>query len=182
MGKIVLQQWIATPSHKKGSALGPLLSRSAGVSAGCSAGTGLAELPAAQVVSRSQAAPQDQVTSSSKLEDGRVRDSSSPEIRSPEEALAAFAGHGVEVEARGPVPTDPTDSGHVPVELAGWVGKRRAGSHGLHVWGSRGRQVFICSCQQRRKKLIRCKQRKPPCIHRDLMRKASNPPCPCSQT
>lgn len=174
MGKIVLQQWIATPSHKKGSVLGPLLSRSAGVSAGCSAGTGLAELPAARQHPRTRSPP----PQSSRL---AGYDSFSPEIRSPEEALAAFTGHGVEVEARGPVPTDPTDSGHVPVELAGWVGKRRAGSHGLHVWGSRGRQVFICSCQQHHKKLIRCKQRKPPCIHRDLMRKASNPPCPCSQ-
>jgi len=63
--------------------------------------------------------------------------------RSPEEALAAFAGHGVEVKAGGSVPADATDPGHVPVQVAGRVGKRRAGSHRLHLWGSRESQVFI---------------------------------------
>lgn len=62
---------------------------------------------------------------------------------SPEEALAAFTGHGVEVKASGSVSTDTTDTGHVPVKLASWVGKRSASSHGLHVWESRESQVFI---------------------------------------
>lgn len=38
---------------------------------------------------------------------------------SPEEALAAFAGHSVEVEAGGTVPAHPADPGHVPVKVPG---------------------------------------------------------------
>lgn len=66
-----------------------------------------------------------------------------PRLGSPEEALAALAGHGVEVEAGGSVPADPADSGHVAVEVAGRVGEGRAGSHGVHVWRCRGKQ---CLC------------------------------------
>ena len=88
--------------------------------------------------------PEDQIACSSRLAACGGRFLLLPEDpRSPEEALAAFAGHGVEVKAGGSVPTDATDTGHVPVKLAGWVGKRCASGHGLHVWGSRESQVFI---------------------------------------
>lgn len=152
MGKIILQQWIAMASHKKGSALGPLRCRGlqayqlVAMRAQGRQSRPQPSVVGLQVTSHSQAAPQGPRHLLLKARGRQGKPPFSPEIRSPEEALAAFAGHGVEVKARGSVPTDPTDSGHVPVELAGWVGKRRAGSHGLHVWGSRGRQVFISSC------------------------------------
>lgn len=65
--------------------------------------------------------------------------------RPPEEALAAFAGHGVEVEASGSVPADAADPGDVPVEVSGRVGEGRAGSHGLHVWESTESRVLVLS-------------------------------------
>lgn len=63
----------------------------------------------------------------------------------PEEALAAFAGHGVEVEAGGSVPADAADPRDVPVRVADRVGQGRAGGHDLHVWDSTESQVFISS-------------------------------------
>lgn len=120
------------------------LSRFAGTSAVCKAGTGLARLAGAQL--RRDGArqhPEDRIARSSRRGGYGVRFLLPRDPRSPEEALAAFAGHGVEVEASGTVPTDATDTGHVPVELAGWVGKRCAGGHGLHVWESGENQVCI---------------------------------------
>lgn len=52
---------------------------------------------------------------------------------SPEEAFAAFTGHSVEVKAGGSVSTHSTDSGHIPVEVAG-VGQGSAGCHRLHPY------------------------------------------------
>lgn len=50
---------------------------------------------------------------------------------SPEEAFAAFTGHGVEVKACGSVSTYPTDAGHIPVKVAK-VRQRSASCHCLH--------------------------------------------------
>ena len=50
---------------------------------------------------------------------------------SPEEAFAAFTGHSVEVKARGSVSAHPTDSRHIPVEVAR-VRQGSAGCHCLH--------------------------------------------------
>lgn len=49
----------------------------------------------------------------------------------PEKTLAAFTGHGVEVEASGFVPTHATDPWHVPIELI-WGQSGRAHNRGLH--------------------------------------------------
>lgn len=77
--------------------------------------------------------PKDQVTCSSSLTGHGVRFLLPKGSPSPEEALAAFTGHGVEVKAGGSVSTDAADTGHVPVEVTGQVGKRCAGSHGFHL-------------------------------------------------
>lgn len=77
-------------------------------------------------------------------------------LSSPEEALAALAGHGVEVEAGGSVPTHPTDSGHVAIKVSGRVGEGCAGSHGVHLWRGRGKQC-LWQLSQLYKKQIRCK-------------------------
>lgn len=50
---------------------------------------------------------------------------------SPEEAFAAFTGHGVEVKACGSVSAYPTDAGHIPVKVAK-VRQRGASCHCLH--------------------------------------------------
>lgn len=122
------------------------LSRFAGTSAVCKAGSGWPEPSSVGTQVTGTAARQhleDRIARSSRRGGYGVRFLLPRDPRSPEEALAAFAGHGVEVEASGTVPTDATDTGHVPVELSGWVGKRCAGGHGLHVWESRESQVFI---------------------------------------
>lgn len=63
------------------------------------------------------------------------RDGGVPRGRGPpEEALAALAGHGVEVEAGGFVPADAADPGHVPLGIPAGIGQGRAGSARLHGW------------------------------------------------
>lgn len=54
----------------------------------------------------------------------------------PEEALAALAGHGVEVEAGGSVPADPADPG-VPLGVPAAVAQGGAGSARIHGWERR---------------------------------------------
>lgn len=51
----------------------------------------------------------------------------------PEKTLAAFTGHGVEVEARGLVTAHAADPRHVPIKLIGGQG---GGTYdgGLHHW------------------------------------------------
>lgn len=60
----------------------------------------------------------------------------------PEEALAALAGHGVEVEAGGSVPADPTDPGNVPLGISSGIRQGGAGSTWIHGW--EGEKTGIC--------------------------------------
>lgn len=102
--------------------------------------------------------PEDRMACSSRLTGCGVRFLLPEDSHSPEEALTAFTGHGVEVKARGSVPTDAADTGHVPLELAGWVRKGCASSHGLHVWERTESQViYFVKLSQLYKKQIRCK-------------------------
>lgn len=58
----------------------------------------------------------------------------------PEEALAALAGHGVEVESGGLVATHATDPRGIPVELLR-PDHRRRHRHGLHHYTRHRRET-----------------------------------------
>lgn len=63
---------------------------------------------------------------------------------SPEKALAAFAGHGVEVESSGLVSADAADPRGVAVKLIRSL-RRCAHGHGLHNWKTKEKDLIVTS-------------------------------------